>query len=213
MFKVGGDSVQASYNNQSKQNTTTITTVAAGGKLVSKQIYFVPWQPNSDEALLCESLKKFISESIEKAVSESYQSIAFPAIGCGQFGCSISLVAKTLVDEAYRIQATHPIAVSFVIQTDRTDIYDAFQNQIDSLKKPQKPLETPVISMATGNGIIVVEKGNITTQKVLSEEQLLVHNISFILFLIGRCYYWKFIIRNLETDHNRSSWYRSKSCI
>jgi O-acetyl-ADP-ribose deacetylase (regulator of RNase III) len=170
VFKVGGDTVKTAYNSQSNQNQSTVIAVPAGRQLLSKQIYFLPWQPNSDEAELCKSLKKFVSNAIEKAVSENYQSIAFPAIGCGQFGCPIKLVAKTLITEAHRLLETHAISVSFIIQPDRVDIYDEFQKQIDLLEQSQQPPGVPPVCVSIGKGMIVVEKGNITTQKVRNEE-------------------------------------------
>ncbi|CAF1037008.1 unnamed protein product [Didymodactylos carnosus] len=129
IFRASGDTVKTAYNIESKQKSPTVIVVAAGGQLAAKKIYFLPWQPNSDAALLCESLKKFVSNAIEKAVTDNYKSIAFPAI-------------------------------------DRTDIYDEFQKQIDSLQQPQQPPEMIAVSATIGNGMITVEKGDITTQKV-----------------------------------------------
>ncbi|CAF4695757.1 unnamed protein product [Rotaria sp. Silwood1] len=172
VLKSGGDTVQASYNNGLRKKATQVFAVATGGHLRAKEIYFLPWEPNPDETLLCESLKNFVSNAIEKAANDNRKSIAFPAIGCGQYGCSISLVAKTLIEEACRLRTLYPIAITFIIQPDRTDIYDEFQKQIDLLEtlEPsqslEQPLESPIISVSIGNGIIVVEKGNITTQKV-----------------------------------------------
>ncbi|CAF3764081.1 unnamed protein product [Rotaria sp. Silwood1] len=172
VLKSGGDAVQASYNNGLRKKATQVIAVAAGGHLRAKEIYFLPWEPNPDETLLCKSLKNFVSNAIEKAANDNRKSIAFPAIGCGQYGCSISLVAKTVIEEACRLRTLYPIAITFIIQPDRTDIYDEFQKQIDLLETSEpsqsleQPLESPIISVSIGNGIIVVEKGNITTQKV-----------------------------------------------
>ncbi|CAF1264045.1 unnamed protein product [Rotaria sordida] len=166
IFKVGGDAVMTSYNNESKLNSSTVTAVVAGGRLLSKKVYFLSWRPNTNETLLCESLKKFVSNAIEKATTENYQSIAFPAIGCGRFDCSISLVAKTLVEEAHRLVATNAISVSFIIQPDKENIFHEFQKQIDSLEQVQQVSEISTVSMSIGKGMVVVEKGNIISQKV-----------------------------------------------
>ncbi|CAF4944171.1 unnamed protein product, partial [Rotaria sp. Silwood1] len=175
VLQAGGNAVMTSYNIEFRKNSANVIAVAASGQLLAKAIYFVPWEPDSDETLLCKSLKKLVSNAIEKAVNDNYKSIAFSAIGCGQFGCSISLVAKTLIGEAYQLRTLHPIAVSFIIQPHRTDIYDEFQKQIDLLDplKPSEQLEPlertpeiPTVSVPIGNGMIIVEKGNITTQKV-----------------------------------------------
>ncbi|CAF4172022.1 unnamed protein product [Rotaria sordida] len=181
VLQAGGDVFMNSYNTEFRKNPTNIIAIAASGQLLAKLIYFIPWEPDSDETLLCRSLKKFVSNAIEKAVNDNYKSIAFPAIGCGQFGCSLSLVAKTLIEEVHQLRTLHPIVVSFIIQPDRTDIYDEFQKQIALLDLPEpleqletleqlEPLERtpeiPTVCVPVGNGMIIVEKGNITTQKV-----------------------------------------------
>ncbi|CAF3016176.1 unnamed protein product, partial [Rotaria sp. Silwood2] len=166
IFKAGGDALRTLYNRESKTNPTSVTSIASSGQLRSKKVYFIPWQSNTDETLLCQSLKQFILTAIEKASNENYHSIAFPAIGCGQSGCSISLIAKTLVEDAHRLLDIHGISVSFIIQPDRADIYHEFKKQIDLLKQFKQPSDTSAMSVSVGKGTIIVEKGNITTQQV-----------------------------------------------
>ncbi|CAF1074783.1 unnamed protein product [Rotaria sordida] len=172
VLQAGGDTVMSSYNIELRKNSTQIIAVAASGQLLAKAIYFVSWEPNSDEILLCKSLEKLVSDVIKKATNEKYKSIAFPAIGCGQFGCSINLVTKTLIGKVHQLRTFHSMTVSFIIQPDRTDIYDEFQKQIDLLEpfEQLEPLERtpeiPTVSVPIKNGMIIVEKGNITTQKV-----------------------------------------------
>ncbi|CAF3954954.1 unnamed protein product [Rotaria sordida] len=172
VLQAGGDTVMSSYNIELRKNSTQIIAVAASGQLLAKAIYFVSWEPNSDEILLCKSLEKLVSDVIKKATNEKYKSIAFPAIGCGQFGCSINLVTKTLIGKVHQLRTFHSMTVSFIIQPDRTDIYNEFQKQIDLLEpfEQLEPLERtpeiPTVSVPIKNGMIIVEKGNITTQKV-----------------------------------------------
>ena len=165
IFRAGETTLQAAYNSEFQQNPTTVISVPASGQLLAKRVYFLAWQPNSDVTLLCESLKRMISAAIEKASNENHHSIAFPAFGCGQFGCPITLVAKTLVDEVHRLRTNHPMSVSFVIQPDRTDIYDEFQKQINLLN-PLRPLPVQPLSVRVAKGTIIVEMGDITAQKV-----------------------------------------------
>ena len=164
----GGDSIKTSYNAQLNKNPdASVTAVNAGGHITSKMIYFLKWKADSDPSVLQKSIEKFVSDAMEKAVSENYQSIDFPAIGCGQFGCSISLVAQTMVSEAYQKLQKHGIPVTFVIQSERADVHDEFQKQINSLQQPPSPTETPKIISATINkGSIEVYKGDLTAQKV-----------------------------------------------
>jgi hypothetical protein len=99
-------------------------------------------------------------------VEERYKSIAFPAIGCGKFGCSISLVAQAMVGEAHRKCRTYNISISFVIQPERTDIYDEFQKQINMVQSQSSCDKWETISATVGKGRIEVEQGDITMQKV-----------------------------------------------
>ena len=78
---------------------------------------------------------------MDKAIAENYQTIAFPAIGCGGFACSVSLVAQAMVEEAHRKLQSHTISVSFIIQPQKTNIYDEFQKQIDLLQPQQQSSE------------------------------------------------------------------------
>ncbi len=174
------------------------------GQVLAKKIYFLEWKKNDDRTILRQSIEKFISNAIEHARNENYQSIAFPAIGCGKFGCPVDIVAQTMVEEARRKLLTHSISVLFVIEPGKNNIYDEFQKQINSLQKPQLPPRSKVISATIGKGIIEVEQGDITLEKVYNEKSF-IFSIR-ILFVIGGCYYWKFFIRKLNASNIRSSW-------
>ncbi len=126
----------------------------------------MPWTANPDESILQKSIEEFVSDATEKAVEERYISIAFPAIGCGKFGCSTSLVAQAMVGEANRKRRTYNISISFVIQPERTDVYDEFQKQINLIQPQSTCDKSKTISATVGKGRIEVEQGDITMQKV-----------------------------------------------
>jgi hypothetical protein len=156
-----------SYNAKlSKKSSDSLITVKADGELASKRIYFLPWKANTDTSILCKSIQKFVSDAVEKAVKEKYHSIAFPAIGCGQFGCSISLVAQVMVEEAHRKSLMHNISISFIIQPERKDNYNEFKTQISLIETQSSSDTSTTISAPIGKGVIEVEKGDITKQKV-----------------------------------------------
>ncbi|CAF1198701.1 unnamed protein product [Adineta steineri] len=164
VLKIGGDLMKYSFETEYKNNPTApIISIAASGQLAAKTVYFLPWKPNIDNIKCCESIRKFVSNAMEKAATENYKSIAFPAVGCGQYGCSISFVAWTLVDEVFRQLVKYPLSVSFVILPNRTDIYNEFQAQINLI---QETSEIKSLSVAIGKGTVEVEIGDITTQKV-----------------------------------------------
>jgi hypothetical protein len=97
--QAAGDSVKILFNEELKKNpTASVIAVKAGDQIASKEIYFLRWKGNSDTALLRKSIEKFVSDALEHAVKQKYQSIAFPAIGCGKLGCPINVVAQTMVE-------------------------------------------------------------------------------------------------------------------
>lgn len=160
--------MSTSYNEQNKKTpNASILSAPAGGTLACKKVYFLPWKVNSDESVLVKSIEKFVSDALEKAVGEKCSSIAFPAIGCGGFGCSIRLVASTMVRSVYKKFYTYPISVTFVIQPNRTDIYDEFQQQINRLnERLASSTQTRKVTASVGKGVIDVEMGDITKQNV-----------------------------------------------
>jgi O-acetyl-ADP-ribose deacetylase (regulator of RNase III) len=168
VFKVGGKSLKSSFEKKMKENDKNpVISIPAEGSLKSKAIYFVPWKPSSDEHRLCESLEQLVTNVIKKAKSENHRSIAFPAIGCGGFECSTSVIAKTLVSACQQLLTKYPLSILFVIQPEKTDIYDEFRQQIGSSKYGQSTMKEPPILLRIGNGIIEVKKGDLTKQTVI----------------------------------------------
>jgi hypothetical protein len=125
------------------------------------------------------SIEKFVSDAIQKAAQKNYQSISFPAIGCGKYGCSIDFIAQTMIQEADRQLLKHSISVLFVIQPDRMDIYDEFHKQIQLLQSQQSAGGVEAMSTMVGKGTIEVEQGDITTQKVSKKNTILFEYSSF----------------------------------
>jgi hypothetical protein len=164
--------------NWKKNPTAPIITVAANGQLTAKVVYFLPWKPDVDVTKCCESIKNFVSDAMNKAASENYRSITFPAIGCGEYLCSINLVAQTIVNKAYHQLFKYPMSVSFVIQPDRSDIYYEFQKQLKLIQ--QSPEIKPVL-VTIGKGKIEVHMGDITAQNV-SAKNWIFSNIKHICF-------------------------------
>lgn len=166
--KAGGDSVSNSYKDQTKNSSTnSFVAVNAAGQLASRRVYFLAWTINSDPSILRQSIQKFVSDAIEAALDHDYRSIAFPAIGCGQYGCSIDLVAQAMIEEACRKSSTYHISVLFVIQPERIDVYDQFQKQLNLFQTSLSSKKSKdIVSELVGNGKIEIEQGDITKQNV-----------------------------------------------
>ncbi|CAF1404477.1 unnamed protein product, partial [Didymodactylos carnosus] len=171
IFEVGGSQMKSLYDSElAKQpKDSSLISIPSSGEIQSKTLYFLPWKPHTDMNLLRQSIEKFVSDAIQQLLNDNLHTIAFPAIGCGKSGCSVDIVAKSMVDEGNRQSKLHKdISISFIIQPERTDIFDKFKKYIDSLQVADRGTARaeiePKISTAIENGLIEVEKGDITKQ-------------------------------------------------
>jgi hypothetical protein len=120
------------YNTEYQNNSNAILISTPPGTLPCKRIFFVKWEPATDEAILRQSLVDLIWTVIQNMIAHKFTSLAFPAIGCGKHGCSVDFVVKTLVKEV-KNQLTMrglPLTVKFVIQPGQQNIYDEFCKQV-----------------------------------------------------------------------------------
>jgi O-acetyl-ADP-ribose deacetylase (regulator of RNase III) len=167
VFKAAGKSFKKSFDAKVQENETApVISVLADGELGSKAVYFVPWKPSSDHDKLCQSIEQLIKHVMKKAASENYQSIAFPAIGCGEYGCPVSLIAETFVRKVRELLPKYPISILFVIQPEKTDIYEEFRKQLSPSGQQDEAAASPTTSLNIGEGIIEIGKGDITKQIV-----------------------------------------------
>ena len=107
-------------------NAPLISTVP--GNLHCKKVFFLKWQPTSDDSALRQSIVDLVSNVIHNVIMSDYKSIAFPAIGCGNHGCSIAVVVETFVKAVKEeLRSRKPqLTVKFVIQPDKQNIYNEF---------------------------------------------------------------------------------------
>ena len=174
IFEVAGEAVVKRYNFESQKNpNASLISIEADTRLPAEIIYVIPWQSNSDTTVMCQSLRTFVSDAMKEAYSANYESIAFPALGCGLTRCSIRLVAQTMIKEAYDRLTECPISVVFIIRPERLDILDEFQKEIHQLQQSNQPSTIENISVNIGQGVIEIEKGDITTQEVRGERFVL----------------------------------------
>lgn len=167
VFKAGGKTLKSTFEKKVKENEkSAVISIPAEGSLKSKAIYFVPWKPSSDHNTLCQSIEQLVENVINRAASEKFQSIAFPAIGCGEFGCPIDLIAKTFVGHCQQLTTKYPLSVVFVIQSEKTEIYNNFHRHVGSSRHRETTVKEPPVSLRIENRMIEVKKGDITQQEV-----------------------------------------------
>ncbi|CAF1500604.1 unnamed protein product, partial [Rotaria sordida] len=110
-------------------------------------------------------IKEIHKSCIKKAINENYKSIAFPAIGCGEYGCSIQLIAETFIEEIHEQLIEYSMKILFIIQPNRIDIYNEFQKQLNIFQS-QQTSTSQSISIMIGEGKIEIEQGDIIEQNV-----------------------------------------------
>ena len=141
ILKAAGNQTEMAYNTEQKSNPNAKLISTSAGALPSKRIFFVKWQPDKDDAKLTQSLIDLILTVIHSAMAYKLTSLAFPAIGCGKYGCPVDTIVKTLVkgmEHQLSSKDLH-LTVKFVIHSDQQGIYDAFCKQV--LKKQEGIVE------------------------------------------------------------------------
>lgn len=182
-----GDEIRTDYDLAMKEETNI--ALPTNEKFPMKTILFLPFPISFGDIQLKTNLENFVSTAMEDAFVRNYHTVAFPAIGCGKFGCPIKIVAETMVKTAYEQGNKRKISVTFVIESNRTDVYEEFQKQVVLINPPLKSLLVPI-----ENSSIEIVSGDLTTENVnLLILSLSQHEFSFV---IGRCHCCRFSITN-----------------
>lgn len=132
ILDAAGDKVKTAYEHELQNHPNSILIATPPGSLSCKQIFFVKWEPDSDDDILRQSLADMISIVVQNAISHQFTSIAFPAIGCGQNVSSMRIIVKTIVLEMKKRLINRNLAwtVKFIVQPDQQNIYDEFCRQV-----------------------------------------------------------------------------------
>jgi O-acetyl-ADP-ribose deacetylase (regulator of RNase III) len=67
-----------------------------------------------------------MSDAIAYVLSQNHKSIAFPTIGCGQFGLNVDFIAETMINHV-KIEG-YPLNIKFIIHPKSNDVFNAFRN-------------------------------------------------------------------------------------
>jgi hypothetical protein len=133
------------------------------GEIKSKRIYIINFNLNSEFDQTIESIQNLIHLAMEKASKDNYKTISFPAIACGHYQYPNDIIAQTMIKKTHQEQDLFKISVSFIIQSDKIDLYNQFYKQIQLLNQS---ISNNFISTTIQNSFIQLEKGDITKQKV-----------------------------------------------
>ncbi|CAF1429504.1 unnamed protein product [Adineta steineri] len=137
IINAAGDDVQMAYAEEHENNPNSLILSVSSGQLPCKRIFFVKWEPNTDEEALQQSIVDLIWNVIQNAISHKFTSIAFPSIGCGQSSCSKQVIVKTMVREIKNQLKMRnlPLTVKLSIAPDQLEIYDEFCKQVLSIEE------------------------------------------------------------------------------
>lgn len=132
ILKAAGDQIRSAYSKEDKANPNSLIIITPPGHLRCKKIFFLRWEPDRDDDALRQSIVDLISNVIQSTRSHGFTSMAFPAIGCGDYQCSINIVVKTMVREMKRNIEDRklPWTVKFIIHPNQPDVYDEFSKQL-----------------------------------------------------------------------------------
>ncbi|CAF5061377.1 unnamed protein product, partial [Rotaria sp. Silwood1] len=132
IIEAAGDDVKTAYEIEYIRNPNSILISTPPGKLSCQRIFFLKWEPDTDDSILRQSIIDFIWNIIQNVISYNYRSIACPAIGCGGYGCSVDIVVKTMVKQIkYHLKTRNlSLTVKFIIRPEQENIYDEFCKQV-----------------------------------------------------------------------------------
>ena len=114
------------YEEKTASATKTQTFAIKCAKLLCKEILFIPWSPSQSAVLTEQTIRNFLSEAINYVIDRDYNSLAFPAIGCGQFDLGADIVAHTMID--YIKMNKCSLDITFAIHPDCHSVFDSFQS-------------------------------------------------------------------------------------
>ncbi|CAF1400134.1 unnamed protein product [Adineta steineri] len=163
MIKAAGNQVEQELNG--KDLTKNMVDTSAGQLKQAKRLLFLPWQPpssyttNQDIAVLRQSIALFIQQAIKYAIQGKFQSIAFPAIGCGGFGIPPDVIATIMIDEVREQLIANPtiqLMIKFVVQ--QSHVYDVFNAKL----KPTSTTGASRNRSPSPSHLLTQEKVNIT---------------------------------------------------
>ncbi|CAF1616166.1 unnamed protein product, partial [Adineta ricciae] len=134
LLQAAGDQANDVYNKERLKNPTSLIISTPAGRLPCKRIFFLKWQPNSDDKLLRQSIVDLMYNVVQNVHANTFTSIAFPAIGCGGHACSLKVVVKTMIREMKQHIQQRDLAwkVKFIIEPDQQNTYDEFCKQLFS---------------------------------------------------------------------------------
>lgn len=131
--------------------------------LPCKRVYLIDWEPSKDLNALRQSLDELLRRTIDRSKKDGWTSIAYPAIGCGEFQCPADVVAQTLFKQLKKLLPNCSVKVSWIIHHDRQEIFNQFVKQYELILKEKS---SPVAVQLDNQSTIEVIQGDLRTEQV-----------------------------------------------
>lgn len=136
ILKKAGREVESEFKKREKEGLTDITT--DGGKLVCRKILFLSWnidQSTPENFYAC--IRSFVRRALEYAIKNRHTSIAFPAIGCGEFKFDRRVIAEQMLVEAqtHVLGANMLLQIYIAIESGRKELLNTFSERLDLLRR------------------------------------------------------------------------------
>lgn len=126
LLRSAGSDVRRKYEQKTASATMPQTFAIKCANLLCREILFIPWSPCESIVLTEQTIRNFLSEAINYVIDRGYNSVAFPAIGCGQFELDADVVAHTMID--YIKMNECPLDITFAIHPKCHSIFDSFRS-------------------------------------------------------------------------------------
>ncbi|CAF1335515.1 unnamed protein product [Adineta steineri] len=126
VLQAAGPHIQRAYAQAKQTMPTNEMFVLECSNLPCQRILFLPWKPDEKILFTEQSINNFVSTAMRYVLAENYTSVAFPAIGCGQYGCDADFIARTMINHI-KIES-YPSNITITICPKFQHIFQAFQN-------------------------------------------------------------------------------------
>lgn len=122
-----------------------------GGDLQCRKILFLSWEiDRTSQQAFCQSIRNFVSKAIQHAIKAQHTSVAFPSIGCGKLNIDKNIIANEMLVEAQKqlLTANVLLQIIFVILPEQTEVFEAFQTKLKSLRKGNVEIKDTQVSFS-----------------------------------------------------------------
>ncbi|UJR19491.1 hypothetical protein I4U23_022620 [Adineta vaga] len=126
VLRAAGPYVQRAYAQAIRTIPNNEMIVLECSNLPCQRILFLPWIPDQKIIFTEQTIQNFLSTAVKYVLNENYTSVAFPAIGCGQYGCDVDFIARTMINHI-KIES-YPLNITITICPKFHNIFNAFQN-------------------------------------------------------------------------------------